>query len=318
MSKASMQLAQKYGLSVTPAGPGYGHTVHGDILGFSASVTAYRSENLLVHAVKISGNFHDEALRQKLMPALEAIRSNKLVKEVSIDNSISIVAAKVMTEIKFEELEGFFIKLHGALDGSTVTPACENCGAQESLSLIQLSTRADAINTCNNCSQGILSEISSTNAAADARSNNYGMGILGALLFALAGVALWVIIAMFDFIAGIAGYAISYLAYLGYKKAGGKVNRTAVVIIVIMSLLLVLVSTYLSLSIIIAREGVTFLDAFLGLPLVMAEYPDLAAEFLKILGIGVLFTLAASYQLFRNMAREGSKATARIIRQPNV
>jgi curved DNA-binding protein CbpA len=56
--------------------------------------------------------------------------------------------------------------------------------------------------------------------AKPAKPENYGAGLLGALLFALGGGVIWGVIYYFGYLSAIAGILTIFLAGLGYKKFG--------------------------------------------------------------------------------------------------
>ncbi|MBQ4563034.1 MAG: hypothetical protein IJA58_00975, partial [Lachnospiraceae bacterium] len=84
-----------------------------------------------------------------------------------------------------------------------------------------------------------------TNADGTIMAPNFGLGIVGALIGALIGGVLWVVIGKMGYIAGIAGFVIIYLAAMGFKKGAKVLTRSGAVIAVIISALMIFAANYM-------------------------------------------------------------------------
>ncbi len=124
---------------------------------------------------------------------------------------------------------------------------------------------------------------------------NLPLGTIGALIGVLLGMTLWVIVGLFRFIAGIAGYAIVFGAMKGYKLLGKKLSKAGIVICVLLSIVAVLGGEMLSLAITVYTElGVPLGDAFLMLPDLLQE-PELVGAVVKDLAVGYALSIWACY-----------------------
>lgn len=124
---------------------------------------------------------------------------------------------------------------------------------------------------------------------------NLPLGTIGALIGVLLGMSLWVIVGLFRFIAGIAGYAIVFGAMKGYKLLGKKLSKAGIVICVLLSIVAVLGGEMLSLAITVYTElGVPLGDAFLMLPELLQE-PELIGAVVKDLAVGYALSIWACY-----------------------
>ena len=92
------------------------------------------------------------------------------------------------------------------------------------------------------------------------------MGILGALLFALGGGVIQVILIYVDVVASLAGLITFVLAYYGYEKCSGDrygTSKKAVWICIPISLLMLLLGTFVGGAMLVAKVGgVTVSEAF--------------------------------------------------------
>ncbi|MGL5354727.1 MAG: hypothetical protein ACRDA5_15650, partial [Clostridium sp.] len=139
----------------------------------------------------------------------------------------------------------------------------------------------------------------------DISGSNIITGTIGALLGSLVGVALWVIVFQLGYIASICGMIIAICAMKGFQLFGGKLNKSGIIITLIITIAMVYLSNYLSYSIDVynafkATEDITVFDAIRNLGNLFAEFPDLKSEFNKNLLMGYGFTLLGTFSIFKN------------------
>lgn len=131
---------------------------------------------------------------------------------------------------------------------------------------------------------------------------NVPKGILGALIGAIPGVALWVLLSKVGIIASICGIVILIGVVLGYTALGKKLDMVGIVI----SIIVVIFSVYFATNLSWALELHKFLkDADGSYSLVwcmkhltlILDLADCKGSFIKDLVIGYLFTIvgAGSY-----------------------
>lgn len=78
------------------------------------------------------------------------------------------------------------------------------------------------------------------------KSSNIITGTTGAFLGSLIGVALWMLIYHFGYIASIAGLVIIICAMKGYEILSGALDKKGVIIVGIVSIVMVFVANHLS------------------------------------------------------------------------
>lgn len=77
------------------------------------------------------------------------------------------------------------------------------------------------------------------------KKNNYLSGVLGAFLWSLIGVLIWIAIGKFGFIAGIAGFLMMKFAIYGYQVFSGGINRKGRIISLVIAFLMIFVANYM-------------------------------------------------------------------------
>ena len=129
---------------------------------------------------------------------------------------------------------------------------------------------------------------------------NVMAGIAGALLFSLAGVALYVGIYQIGFIAGICSFVMFSLGSLGYGIFSGNRRSTSaasIIIPLIIMLVMTCVAEYLALALAVYLEykdyGVSISDVMAAMPELIQD-PEVLPEVLKDLGFALFFGLLAT------------------------
>jgi len=135
---------------------------------------------------------------------------------------------------------------------------------------------------------------------------NIPLGVLGALIFSLGGVALYLILYWANFIAWISGFVMYTLAALGYglfTKTKDKPSFLNVLIPGIITVVMILVSELLGLSIIVHNEltaeygNISFLETLSLIPYYLEDEAVLSAVledvgFMYLMGIiSVIYTI---------------------------
>lgn len=142
-----------------------------------------------------------------------------------------------------------------------------------------------------------------TNADGTVVEVNYGLGIVGALIGALIGGVLWVVIGRLGYIAGIAGFAIIYLAAMGFKKGAKVLTRSGAVIAVIISVVMIFAANYmLYVWMMVEAFGgrYTFGEMVTGLFPMLSEY-EFMGDFVKDVVIGYGLSLLAAFSTLKTL-----------------
>lgn len=89
---------------------------------------------------------------------------------------------------------------------------------------------------------------------SEENDSNIVTGVVGATLGALLGVALWVIVSMMGYIAGICGVAMLLAGFKGYELLGGTLDTKGMVTCVLISIIMIFVAVNVSLIAEIIKE----------------------------------------------------------------
>ncbi len=142
-----------------------------------------------------------------------------------------------------------------------------------------------------------------TNPDGTVVTANYGLGILGALIGALLGGALWFIVGYMGYIAGIVGFVIIYLSAFGFKKGAKVLTKPGAVISVLISVLMIFAANYVlyAWQLTQAYEGrYTLAECLVILPKAMKAY-DLTKDFIVDIVVGYVLSLIAGFSTLRAM-----------------
>lgn len=139
---------------------------------------------------------------------------------------------------------------------------------------------------------------------------NVVLGIIGALVGALLGVAIWIGLYQLGVIASFAGVAISYFACFGYGLLSKSKALKGVIISVVISVLLLLAAHFFCWGLEIynafkAEYDITLMDAMRSLPAIVFE-TELMIDFVKELLIGLILIGVGSVQFFRKARQNGA------------
>lgn len=131
---------------------------------------------------------------------------------------------------------------------------------------------------------------------------NVPMGVLGALLFSLAGAVLYFIVYQLGYIAGIAGFVAVICAVKGYKLLGKRETLKGVIISVIISIVVIVAAAFYSIgfSAIDVLKGfypsanIDFLNSPLYVIRAMKDSEDIMSAVVSELGMALLLCIVAA------------------------
>lgn len=178
-----------------------------------------------------------------------------------------------------------------------VTNKCEICDATHSLEYFCVDNEKKLM--CSACSSRLTNSVNSVRTKKDIVI----LGLIGAILGALIGSILWIILDQVGFIAGIAGYAIVYCCVKGYDILGRTISKRGIVICILVSLITILFADCFSLGVTIYKElheqySITFVDALLSVPYFLTE-GEIIKNLLINLAIGYVFAIWASHSFIK-------------------
>ena len=147
------------------------------------------------------------------------------------------------------------------------------------------------------------------------QKENYLLGALGALLFALSGGIIWFLLYQVGYLAGISGLIGVICAIKGYKLFAKKESLAGVIISVVAAILVMIVAAYFCLSMDVYQAyqewyangevnfTITFTEAVMNAHLFLQDGEILGA-YLKDLGIGLLLCVIGASRFVANAMQE--------------
>ncbi len=184
---------------------------------------------------------------------------------------------------------------------------CSVCGSSD-LSKIE-TLNGQPVDGGANATTPVMPSYPAPSAPVDNGHGNIVAGIVGAVLFAIIGAALYFVVYQMGFIAGICGLVMFVLADFGYGLFAQTKNKTSLVRLaaaVISMLVMIFVAEYLCLSYEIFQAykefDVTFFEAFKATPEFLTD-PEISGAVIEDLifayGFGLLATIGNISQVIK-------------------
>ena len=137
------------------------------------------------------------------------------------------------------------------------------------------------------------------------KKESYFLGALGAAIGGFLGAVVWGLVSMLGFISGLVGVLIGFLSEKGYNLLKGKQGKGKLPILIVVSVLSVILGTFLGYLFIVMKEaGLPFLQsAALTLYLVIFD-SEMRLAALKDLVLGLLFAGLGLFGMFRRVGKQ--------------
>lgn len=164
----------------------------------------------------------------------------------------------------------------------------------------------------NDCKEKINQTIEKENKEFDDTPNNYIKGLAGTLVGALISAVAFIVLYMIGFISAITSFLSIYLGIIFYKKFGGKPNKTMVIIVAVVTIIvmaLTIFGIYVYAANILASEyGYTSsgISAFTD----MMNVDEFRKEFSSNAAMTLLFTvLGCGFEVFSQIQKVKRSST---------
>ena len=144
------------------------------------------------------------------------------------------------------------------------------------------------------------------------RNENVLLGVLGALLFSVAGGLAHFGLMQLGYIAAISALAGMAASYFGYGLFSGRKNTIhGAILAVVFTMLMIVAAEYFALAkeIFDVFKGITFRDALSVTPSFL-EDPDVRSGVLKDLGFALVFSIMEAFFFIRDASRKAKAAAA--------
>lgn len=213
-----------------------------------------------------------------------------LITRIAIDKKRDVTAQSLLT---------FYNDVTGWMAANGMVPVCDHCGAPDT-GLYHIGSGYNVI--CPRC----LEQMTQTaKANQKATPGNLPAGIAGAILFSLAGVALWVLVNRLGYIAAICGLVLMVCTFKGYEKFSGKLDTPGILVCIVVAIFMGMVSQYVCVGLdiyeVFGEYDVTLLECMQAVPNFLFDPElELLFDYLPDLLFGYLFMAVGSFSFVRN------------------
>lgn len=235
MNKQFTQFLEQNGISVKQ------NRAYGAFKGFEANFLQADATSLLV---RISF-FAEAEQRGNIMRTLISQNTANFLAETT--ETGVLLRLKMKTFGKSEEWKERLTNVIDVLNvnGALGVGYCPACGKELNFDECKKCQVDGWVTTlCEDCTEKLNSEIRAENAAFDSLPNNYLRGFGGAVVGALIGCAMAVVLYLVGFISALSSVVAVLVGTLLYQKFGGKPNKIMLVIVSATSVALMLASTF--------------------------------------------------------------------------
>lgn len=143
-----------------------------------------------------------------------------------------------------------FLQTEGAATG------CELCGSEYDVSSFNVNGAPHFL--CSTCARQSLSQMEAERQSRSSEKSNLLLGIIGALIGSLPGVALWMIVTQGHWIVGACGIVIFLGAMKGYGMLGKTVDTKGVVVCTIITIIMIFLANDFGLRLSLVLDGMSF------------------------------------------------------------
>ena len=209
------------------------------------------------------------------------------------------VAMDKKRDITAQSLISFYKEVTGWLAANGMVSVCDQCGAADT-SLYHIGRGYNVV--CPRC-------LDQMTQAAKAQQKeipgNLPAGIVGAMLFSLAGVALWVLVYQLGYIAAICGLVLMVCSFKGYEKFGKKLDMAGIAASVLVAVFMALVSQYICVGLdiyeVFQEYGIGILESLRAVPDFLFDPElELLGAYAPDLLMGFVFMAVGSFSFIRN------------------
>ena len=138
------------------------------------------------------------------------------------------------------------------------------------------------------------------------KKGNMLLGFIGAVGGSLVGVALWLVISLVGFIAGIAGFVMLKFALLGYQKLSGKLDKKGAIISLFVAAFMVFGANVLDFVVSICKAYFQFEASFDPVRFVVVNFLDLMTEYDMWRGFWVNLVIGYGLSIWSSFSLIGS------------
>lgn len=247
--------------------------------------------------------------QEQLKSAVMSIKKN--YKIIDFNTTESILVFKVNYQLNAERCAGQINKLIRELSiifsRLGLESACGLCADKAPLEFVRFGDLVGGI--CSECQNKLNQEYSEIKEK-NSKGGNYVSGTIGALLGAMIGSALWLLVSYLGYYASIVGLAMAFLGQAGYRLFRGRIQKGMPWIVLISVVIGILVANTIEIAIGLSQDpeiGISMFDALLVAPQAFFNTEMFyVGTVWKEVAVGLFFALLGSWNTIRNLRSETS------------
>ena len=250
-----------------------------------------------IFRVTINASLTDE----NMIPALDQFLANLAAEQKKMVVSVRRHRHAVVLELKATPTKKYIENTVNPitdqviryLEANRIPTGCQSCGDQDA-PLESYTVNHDSHYLCHDCAVKTEQELKESQVETKKKTSNLFLGLIGAFLGGLIGVALWIGIDQLGYIAAISGAVMAAAACKGYELLGKALDRKGVIVCAVIVLVLAYFATKLCWTYAIYNElksyGWAFGECFQSLGWILEE-ADLTGGYIGDMVLGYFFTV---------------------------
>lgn len=263
------------------------------------------STSSLVTSVYFKSETHFTSFIDALKPLKKQLKFSCSIEESH--NLTIIVGDKVTSKSTAKKIKDILEGLDRLMEELELKNSCFLCNKEGRFdSYLVAASSTEICPECIHAYNQTVGAIKEENAL----HGSYLKGFLGALVGALLGSILWIVVSYLGYLAALVALAMAYLAYNGYKIAGGRYGKGMPLIIIFSIIFAIIFANVaeVAIELMLATElGLTPLEAIRFSPRALFDNELFyVAETWKSIGMGLLFGLLGSFGIIRQSMSEGT------------
>jgi hypothetical protein len=195
--------------------------------------------------------------------SLEQLKKQYRINGITVDSkSLYVSIRELFVPAKKAAILNLLNAIIDILAGNSISrnDTCSECGSNN-FELHYLSTSEVILPLCKSCVDKARADLSRSKNEFDNEEKFYVRGTLGAIVFSLPGVVIWMLVAVYlQRIAAAVALLMAYASLKGYEIFGGKTGKLQKWILVLVNIVMVVFANYFTVGYILFIEKKMPLD----------------------------------------------------------
>lgn len=283
---------------------GKANNIYGDFEGYWFSIY---TEGPLLH-ILTSLDYSGEGKESALSNFLDSIKKGyRITFTLDHPNVVHIrMKSSMTTKATVEKVKKLLGAVSSTFPSLSLANTCYNCGAGGRHEAYRVGSLT--VEVCPSCITNLDALYTSEKETLKV-SGSYVTGAIGAVLGALLGSVVWLLISYFGFVASFAGFAIAYMAYFGYRLFRGKVGKGMPAILFLAVILAIFAANTVEIAygLISSEIGLSIGEAIAIAPRAFFDNELFyVGEVWKNVALGLVFGILGSYGIIRRSMDEAT------------